>query len=135
MFRRPRFDDGQLSSQAELGLEPERIDELRSSVATFPDWPDLGSAPAVSSSDWLAARFAIRGLPMRSRSLRPAEEALAPVLSAVGALGVAPSLVEVARLVHFGMSATGSYVVFAHRGDRRVRFTITWTPRLVGPEG
>lgn len=135
MFRRPRFDDGQLSSQAELGLEPERIDELRDSVATFPDWPDVESAPGVTASQWFAARFAIRGLPMGSRALRPAADALAPILSAVGELGVSPSLVDVARLVHFGMSATGSYVVFAHRVDNGVRFTITWTPRLIGPEG
>lgn len=135
MFRRPRFEVGDLSAHAELGLDPDRVEMLRSSVATFPDWPDLDVAPAVSSSEWLAARFAIRGLPMRSRDLRPAADALALIRSAVGELGVSPSLVEVARLVHFGVSASGSYVVFAPRVDGRVRFTVTWTPRLVGPEG
>lgn len=133
MFRRHRFQEGELSSTAELGLAPDRIDDLLSAIATFPDWPDLAVAPSVSVTDWKAARLAIRGLPVRSRALRKVADDLQPLARAVHQLGASPDLLELARLAHFGVCSTGSYVVLAHRAENDVRLTVTWTPRLASP--
>lgn len=131
MFRRKRFQDDEPSSLAEFGLEADLIDEMCSAVSSFPDWPDLASAPAVTAEEWKAARLAIRGLPMRSRALRQAADDLAPISRAVGQLGVSLGIVDVARLAKLGTCVKGSYVVFAHRADGGVRFTTTWTPQLM----
>jgi hypothetical protein len=118
---------------AEFGLAPDRIDDLLSAIATFSDWPDLAVAPSISANEWKAARLAILGLPVRSRALRKVANDLRPLARAVRQLGASPDLLELARLAHFGVCSTGSYVVFAHRAENAVRLTVTWTPRLASP--